>query len=485
VTHEFQSPDLRRLAEFQRRAAATARQLIVAGRWAGWITFAGGCLVIAGYVVGFEGIWRPLSSGSATNPLTALLFIASGLAIAAMRPMRTPAAALAMLLAVAFIALWRLTEIAAGSSGLSALPFFAGTLAREAAEGTPVSFGWNSAVMFALVAAAFLLRSLGWTKASQIAAAIAMAPPLVALVGYTYGIAEFYGDMSLTTALLGLPMTAAPLLFGARTGIMRAISSPWDGGKFGRLQIVVIGSAVFLGGFALQLSHSTFGSSLFPIFVVMAILVSSVTIAYCSVVMERNDQERRHAERTVSHLVMHDPLTGLYNRRFLNEQKDGVLSFARRQGYRVCALMVDIDRFKSINDAFGHQVGDKVIRRIADALWGRVRGTDIGVRYGGEEMLVLLLDAGLDDAMGVAEEIRVNCENLDNSDLGVSATTVSIGVAEVLTTVTEAIGRADVALYLAKNSGRNRVVGDETKPGPKLVVGANTEDAPPRERARA
>jgi diguanylate cyclase (GGDEF)-like protein len=473
VTHEFQSCELRRLAAYQQRAATTACTLIAAGRWAGWIAFTGGCIVIGAYVLGVEAIWRPIAGGPATSPLTAVLFIGGGLAVATMQPLRTPLAPLSLLLAVALIALGRIFEIAVDWNGLGSVPLFEATRVREVAEGTPVSTGWNSATMFVLVATAFLLRYLGWPKASQIAAAAGMAPPLVAITGYIYGIDQFHGDMSLATAAIGLPFSATPLLFGARTGIVRAISSPWDGGRFGRLQILLIGSAIFLGGFALQLAHGTFNASLFPLFVVMAILITSTTIAYCSVVMERNDQGRRQAERMVTHLVMHDPLSGLHNRRFLNEQKDKVVAFARRQQYDVSVMMLDIDHFKSVNDQYGHPAGDQVIRRLAEALKARLRNTDLPVRYGGEEFLAVLLDADFDDAMIVAEEIRENAAALGFSDLGIRAITVSVGVAQVLTTLPEAIGRADEALYEAKNSGRNRVVGDETQPGPRLVDADN------------
>jgi len=469
VIHEFQSDELQRHAAYQQRAARVARNLIVAGRWAGWVTFAGGCIVLTAYMLGVEAIWRPIAAGPATSPRTAFLFVAGGLAVAAMRPMRTPLAPMVLLLVVGVTAFFRILEVAAGTSGVSAVPLFEETLAREAAEQNAVSFGWNSAAVFVLVAAAFLLRSLGQAKSSQLVAAVGMAPPLVALVGYIYGLDEFYGDMSLTTAVLALPFSAAPLLFGARTGIVRAISSPWDGGKFGRLEIVLISSVILLGGFALHISHGEFDSNLIPFFVVMAILVTSTTIAYCTVVIEKGDHERRRAERMVSQLVMHDPLTGLYNRRFLNEQKERVLSFANRRGYQIGVAMLDIDHFKSVNDEFGHPAGDKVIRRIAKALRKRLRGSDIPVRYGGEEMLVVLLDVDLDGAVGAAEDLRQSIATLDFPELDLRPITVSVGVAQVLNSLTEAIGRADVALYVAKKSGRNRVVGDEMQPGPELV----------------
>lgn len=104
--------------------------------------------------------------------------------------------------------------------------------------------GWHAARMFLFVALAFLLRYRGFPKLSQIAAVAGMMPPLVSLTGYVYGVPGFHGAMSLTSTIFGLAFAATPFLLGARTGIMRAISSPWDGGRYGRLQILVAGAAL-------------------------------------------------------------------------------------------------------------------------------------------------------------------------------------------------------------------------------------------------
>lgn len=244
---------------------------------------------------------------------------------------------------------------------------------------------------------------------------------------------------------------------------------PWEGGRFGRLEIAVIATALFVGGYAVQLASPSVDPAT-PVFVVVAILIASVTIASCTIVIERNDWRRRQGERTISQLVQRDALSGLYNRRFLKDQEESIVSFAKRKRYEMAVLMLDIDNFKSINDAHGHPVGDKVIRRIAGVIAERLRNSDIAIRYGGEEVLVILLDTELNAAVHVADELRGAVASLDFSDDGFRKLTISVGAAQVLSSLTEAVGRADAALYAAKQSGRNCVVADETDMAPARVA---------------
>lgn len=468
---QFQLAERCKHAEFQRRASGTATTLIALGHWAGLFCVAGGCAVIAAYTFGVEEILRPIAGGPATHPLTALLFIASGLAVFGVRAFRIPPSSVGILLAVGLLGVLGIVQAVSGTTFLNDMPIFSGTLERAASAGAPISIGWNTSAMFALVAAALLVRHLKHPRASQITAAIATAPSLVAMTGYIYGVAHFYGEMSLTTALLGVPLSVSPLILSARTGIVRAIISPWDGGRFGRWEIAVIAVVIFATGIVIQAQMADDHRSFIPLIVVVAILTASVTIAYGSIVIERNDQRRRRAERTVAHLVLRDALTGLYNRRFLKEQENALIGFAQRQGYQLSILMIDIDRFKTVNDQFGHPIGDKIIRMVAQTVKESLRGEDIAIRYGGEELMVVLLNADVEIAGHVGEDLRQTIADIDCGAFGFQTVTVSIGGAEVLTTIPEAVGRADAALYAAKASGRNCVIVNETHKGPVLIEG--------------
>jgi diguanylate cyclase (GGDEF)-like protein len=155
-----------------------------------------------------------------------------------------------------------------------------------------------------------------------------------------------------------------------------------------------------------------------------------------------------------------DALTGLPNRRYFDEYL-GLLARRRRAEDRVGVLMVDIDRFKRLNDTFGHGVGDHVLREVAQAIAAAVRDDDVPARFGGEEFAVLLRNPTLGVAIEVGERVRRSVSQLDLRRMGVPGVSVSVGVAvadasdEPLDTI---IDRADQALYRAKRAGRDRVV---------------------------
>nr|WP_246072606.1 GGDEF domain-containing protein [Martelella lutilitoris] len=164
--------------------------------------------------------------------------------------------------------------------------------------------------------------------------------------------------------------------------------------------------------------------------------------------------------RDVEFNAERDPLTGLYNRRAL-EQFEGSLgqSVAPDKRYG-CVVLFDIDRFKSVNDRYGHARGDEVLQRVATTVTSRMRRSDLVVRFGGEEIAVVLLSTSVDDAYRIAEHIRALVEKLVFSHEGETFTvTVSAGIAAFTvgeTPLEEAFDYADRALYRAKNAGRNR-----------------------------
>ena len=124
-------------------------------------------------------------------------------------------------------------------------------------------------------------------------------------------------------------------------------------------------------------------------------------------------------------------------------------------------LMVDIDRFKVLNDTYGHQVGDEVLRVVAAAIVGAVREDDVPSRYGGEEFAVLLRNPTIDVAVEVGERVREAVAALDLARFGVPAVSVSVGAAvadDPAEPITMTIAQADRALYDAKRGGRDRVV---------------------------
>jgi diguanylate cyclase (GGDEF)-like protein len=159
--------------------------------------------------------------------------------------------------------------------------------------------------------------------------------------------------------------------------------------------------------------------------------------------------------------VRTDPLTQLPNRRYFDEYCT-LLASRRRTTDRVAILAVDVDRFKRVNDMYGHQIGDEVLRAIGSGIQVSVRGEDLPVRSGGDEFMVLLRNPAHGVALEIGERIRQTVRELDLVDAGVTdRVTVSVGVAselEAAEPISEIVARADRALYAAKRAGRDRVV---------------------------
>ncbi|MDO9130645.1 MAG: sensor domain-containing diguanylate cyclase, partial [Anaerolineales bacterium] len=163
----------------------------------------------------------------------------------------------------------------------------------------------------------------------------------------------------------------------------------------------------------------------------------------------------------VQNLAITDPLTGLYNRRGLFEL--GRLEFARtrRFGRPFASMMLDIDRFKRVNDTYGHPVGDQVLQTLAKHCQGSVREIDLVARYGGEEFVILLPETNLEVAEEVAERLRKTIAQTPiPTDAGGLNVTISAGVAmydKNTPDLETLIARADQAMYVAKHKGRNRI----------------------------
>jgi len=177
----------------------------------------------------------------------------------------------------------------------------------------------------------------------------------------------------------------------------------------------------------------------------------------------KRELQLKSYQEELKFLASTDPMTKLYNRRFFNELAKNILKSERRKGGELSLMILDIDKFKRINDTYGHQIGDDVIIFLADSLKNNQRESDVICRYGGEEFIILLPQTSLDNAMLVAETIRKDIEQSVISVGGKESfgITVSIGVSNVDVihelSIDSATNRADKALYEAKELGRNKV----------------------------
>jgi len=171
------------------------------------------------------------------------------------------------------------------------------------------------------------------------------------------------------------------------------------------------------------------------------------------------NKELKRANAKIIEISRTDPLTGLANRRYFDERLKETISLSTRNSKPLSLIMTDIDQFKKVNDTFGHDIGDTVLKGYADLMIKGSRKEDLVARFGGEEFIILLPLTSIQEAFTIAERIRIS---LSKTDLigGNNFITASYGISQLIENEKSErfIKRADDALYMAKNSGRNKTI---------------------------
>lgn len=171
--------------------------------------------------------------------------------------------------------------------------------------------------------------------------------------------------------------------------------------------------------------------------------------------------ESKRLMQSLKESTLRDPMTGLYNRRFLEEFSGNLISSANRRETTLGIMMLDVDYFKKVNDEYGHDIGDEVLKALSHLITVELRESDIVARYGGEELIALLPDIDEEKLMQTAERIRIKMESTAiQTARGPMKKTISIGLAMYPVDGSgfwECVKYADVALYRAKEDGRNLV----------------------------
>ena len=220
---------------------------------------------------------------------------------------------------------------------------------------------------------------------------------------------------------------------------------------------------------AIHIGLATTGADVFVGGILALMGLAAVLVARLSAMTTKDLVRIASLERD----VMRDPLTGLLNRRYLDSRLDEEIERARRSGLPLSLLMIDLDHFKHINDSYGHIVGDQVLRHVSSLVVSIVRMSDMVVRYGGEEFLVIAPNSALEDATHLGDRLLHHLRNyevpLPNGEpLKVTA---SIGAASLHDDDNQLnfLRRADVALYDAKGQGRDRLCIAQSEPVPRLA----------------
>ncbi len=253
---------------------------------------------------------------------------------------------------------------------------------------------------------------------------------LVACIAALRRLGEPMGNSQRPRAMLGLIALVLAI------GVALAVHDVWDNLLVRRDQAILLGSWLWL---------------------IFDLAVPLLALRALQVMRQRDEAIARLAAISVT-----DPLTGLANRRGFEERALPALAAARRAGQPVSLVMLDLDRFKAINDGFGHPAGDDVLRGTAQALLASLRAEDVAGRLGGEEFAVLLPNTDPPGAAQFAERFRARLRAAVRHPDPARAVTASagvagLGVASPAEALAAAIAAADVALYAAKQGGRDRV----------------------------
>jgi diguanylate cyclase (GGDEF)-like protein len=421
-------------------------------------------LILAGYALGFEALFRPMNGGPATHPLSAVGLFLLGLGAFFWHPRRPNRLVLLAGCLVTILASLRLLELASGATLLNGITPFAQRLAEQAAAGRPISTGSNTALMslcfgLSLVAIGFKRYAL-----AQPFAFFGLGFPMISITGYAYGIDQFYGQMAMTTVLGGTMVGAAILLSGSHRSFLRSILSPWVGGKIARVQILLGYIVPFVIGYCLALTIANNPVQQFGLFCVLISAFISILVAFTAVIQEQIDSSRRSAERRLILFATLDSLTELPNRRRFYDHGQWLLGRIQRTGENLSVLMLDIDFFKQINDTYGHPTGDAVLQQLATTVRQILRRQDFVARYGGEEFVIMMPATDLTGAMLLGDKLRAHIAATDFP--GANRLTISLGCAQCYAneSLEDLVARADAALYRAKREGRNRVVAAEVAP---------------------
>lgn len=235
--------------------------------------------------------------------------------------------------------------------------------------------------------------------------------------------------------------------------------------RFGSLGVTLVASLLAIGSsigataaYSLAIKGMIFRTDL-----LLSALVSATVSPLIIYWLATLSYELYQSEQRLSALSQKDPLTGAYNRRYFDEQAKVECARAHRYGQALAVLMIDLDKFKLINDTHGHAAGDEVLKAIVRVGHRTLRKSDVLARYGGEEFVILLPHAGGAESAMLAERLRKAIEEtvipIESLNIKLSVT-VSIGAStltEQESEIAPMLARADHALYTAKANGRNRI----------------------------
>jgi len=409
-------------------------------------------VALVAYRLGLADIIQPVADGPALHPVTALSVML--LAVCVVLTMKSARPFIDGVCAVILIgALARLAFPDEASHWLQQF--------NSLSAGPETAISASTALCLLMLAASLLLRQHGNAAISQMMSVLAYSAPALALVGFVLSVQEANAMMSLTTVLMLIPLCAATALSTVYQGFLRSLLGPTRISALARRHIALVMMAPYLLGISIIDINPDAAEISFVILIVassqsVGLVVAFLALSFCSLERRSNILRRRAEMR-----ARRDVLTGAMNRASFTNHSQQEIDKNRMIKSNVSLLFIDVDHFKRINDTYGHDTGDQVLKRIIRLTRDCLRNSDAVARWGGEEFVVLLPATDLNGALLVAEKIRhrIDVGHFDELATGLHVT-VSIGCAEMVSSecFDEIVARADRALYEAKHRGRNQTV---------------------------
>ena len=409
-------------------------------------------VALVAYRLGFVDIIQPLADGPALHPVTALSVIL--LATCVVLTMQRARLFIDGICALVLL----------GALGRLAFPDEASLWLQQHnsfSAGPEAVVSTGTALCLLMLAASLLLRQYGNAVISQMMSVLAYSAPALALVGFVLGVQEPHARMSLTTVLMLVPLCVATALSTVYHGFLRPLFGPTRISALARRHLALVMMAPYLLGLSIIDISPDAAEISFLILIVASSQIVGLVVAL--LVLSFGNLERRShiMQRRAETRAMRDGLTGAMNRASFTHHAHREIVQQRSIKSTVSLLFVDADHFKRINDTYGHNTGDQVLKRIIRLMRGCLRKGDTVARWGGEEFIVLLPATDLQGALLLAEKIRqrIEVEHFDELATGLQVT-VSIGCVEMSSSegLDELVAMADRALYEAKHRGRNQTV---------------------------
>jgi diguanylate cyclase (GGDEF)-like protein len=449
-----------------------ASALRATARFASVLPVAVGTLVLIGWAIDVEALKRVLPGLSAMNPTSAVGFVVLGCALALTTGRGGPWVRRLTIALAAIVVLFGTSRLIA-LAGLWDPPLDRLVFREKLDLGDPGRISRmapNTAINFILCGVALVLldrQRSRFRSLAQLLSLITGMTALLALLGYSYGLPQFYGigsqkAMSLPTAVTFLVFATGLLCARPKQGIMAVISSRSSGGTMVRrlLPAVLIVPAVFgalrLAGQRAEIFDTPFGLWLL---VVTIMTVLAVLVGWNAHLLFRSDIDRSNAEKMLAFQATHDALTQLPNRRLFIQRLAEDLSRPDRNGTLTAVLFVDLDLFKVINDSLGHGIGDELLIAAGRRIRENVGDGDLVGRLSGDEFTVLIPALHEHDrAIVVADRIRNAFDVPFAIGLHEVFTSVSVGIAfaDGGEAPVDVIRQADIAMYRAKARGKAR-----------------------------